>query len=855
MDEFGDRAELTGTLISLEFGLGGRIQQLWASDPTLPEEGDEFQFVLGPVSFGEEFSEDYFPGTIMVGARQNAGEPWILSRNMDAELIEEEESLSNAAFIYDLPLLPEIEARGHFYEIREPIPQIVWDVTLRNRGRSKIEIGEVAFPFALNNLYEGFPRSDKGIRTLYNDRVYVHKFIGGAASYLFAQRLNSESPGLLIYPGDDTSWEFYNDVPASLNTPYRWQGIPVIYAHSKAAVEREGWGGWSTEHTSLVLSAGESRTFQTRFAPADRDKYDNLHQTLAICGRPAIKLLPGAVAPVDVGIAVEVGGATPTRFEPSKEAEMETDADDEGGFCFLRPRQPGPVTLRFEDTKGRQSYAHLQFVEPIETLIRKRADWIVGHQVHDAPETAFHRSILLANIRNSRRLSDSDHYAGPFAVESGLSDALFLAEKNSIYPDKSQIRVLDCYISEYLRDDIQNPGDLTVGTAFADSRSVALNYARPHAYALVFNLYHSMYRVASVYGETTLPPKEYLKLSVGTALAMFRHGLSGHYKAAGLPGYARIFELIRDAGQEELEDTARLVDYVSMRAQDLLRRDYPYAGETIWDTTGFEEVFESARFLNDEEQMERAMRCGYAARSLSPAWWWYGSDVRYLDDPDGLPHPAISDKGELCLGYTTPENSMMFFNTLDSDYNQIPEAYMRLAFGGMLGVWALVRPDGAASMGYCPDPASKQHGLLPLTGDIGFALFHYLRGAGAYVLPSRSYGVFTFGCHFEVDEKSYHVRPWDGIGRKVVLRQVGAEFETTFGRIRELRLDLRKRWATVEIDSPADKPIKSFLRVRGMWGSSFDVLGKNVKAMHGELTVPLSLPAKGSTRLEIKVIE
>jgi hypothetical protein len=855
MDEFVDRPELNGTLISMEFGLGGRIQQLWASDPSLPDEGDEFQFILGPVSFGEEFSEDYFPGTILIGARQNPGEPWMLSRNADAEVVDEEDSFGTASFLYELPLLPEIEAKGRFYEIREPIPQIAWDVTLTNKGRSQIEIGEVAFPFALNNLYEGFPKTDKGIRTLYNDRVYIHKFIGGAASYLFAQRLNSESPGLLVFPGDETSWEFFTHVPASLNTPYRWQGIPVVYIHSRAAVEREGWGGWATEHTSLILKPGDSKTFQTRFVPAERDRFDNVHQTLAICGQPAIKLLPGAVAPAEVGIAVEVGGATPTHFEPSRAAEMETDSDEEGGFCFIRPKEAGPVTLNFEDTKGRRSYTHLMFIEPIDVLIKKRAEWIVANQVHDEPETAFHRSILLANIRNTKRVTEADQYAGPFAVESGLSDALFLAEKNTIFPDKGQIDILDCFIREFLRDDIQNPGDLTVGTAFADTRSVALNYARPHAYALVFNLYHSMYRVATIYGETALTARQYLKLAAGTALAMFKHGLSGYARGTGLPGYARVLEVLHDAEEQGLEEAQSLAAYITMRAEDLLKRDFPYSGESIWDTSGFEEVFAAARYMNEEEHLDRTLKCAYAARSLSPSWWWYGSDVRYLDDPDGLPHPAIVDKGELCLGYTTPENSMMFFGTLDRDYSQIPEAYMRLAFGGMLGVWALVRSDGAASMAYCPDPASKQHGMLPLTGDIGFALFHYLRGAGAYVLPSRSYGVFTFGCHFEIDDTAYRVRPWDGVGRRVILRQVGAEFDTTFGRMREITLDLRKRWATVDIESQADKQISCILRVRGMWGNTFDVSGKSVEAIDGELSVAIAIPPMGTTHVDIKVVE
>ena len=44
MDDFSiDRQELTGALISMEFGTGGRIQQLWASDPSAPDDSEEFQ--------------------------------------------------------------------------------------------------------------------------------------------------------------------------------------------------------------------------------------------------------------------------------------------------------------------------------------------------------------------------------------------------------------------------------------------------------------------------------------------------------------------------------------------------------------------------------------------------------------------------------------------------------------------------------------------------------------------------------------------------------------------------------------------------------------------------------------------
>ena len=92
MDPFDDaKPEFSGTLITMEFGQAGRISQLWASDPTLPEEGEDFQFVLPPVQFGEEDASDYTPGTILIGVRSSPDEPWIVSRNQGARVLKEDE--------------------------------------------------------------------------------------------------------------------------------------------------------------------------------------------------------------------------------------------------------------------------------------------------------------------------------------------------------------------------------------------------------------------------------------------------------------------------------------------------------------------------------------------------------------------------------------------------------------------------------------------------------------------------------------------------------------------------------------------------------------------------------------------
>ena len=292
----------------------------------------------------------------------------------------------------------------------------------------------------------------------------------------------------------------------------------MVYAHSRAAVEREGWTDWYNGHTSFILEPGDARTFQTRFAPADRDRYDAIYQVLAVCGNPAMRLLPAAVAPVDVGVAVEVAGATPTRFFLSRDGELETDSDEEGGFCFVRPKESGYTRLSFEDNRGRLSHAHFLFTEPIGDLIKRRAEWTAHHQLHEAPGSAFHDAILVTNFRTGEQMANPEDYSGPFAIQGGLSDALFLAEKNTIYPDISQIQILDRLIDGFVRDDLQNPADDSVGSSFADAYSVALNFGLQSVYPLVFNLYHSMFRVASSYGGTRKEPAEYLKLAYRTAM-------------------------------------------------------------------------------------------------------------------------------------------------------------------------------------------------------------------------------------------------------------------------------------------------------------------------------------------------
>jgi hypothetical protein len=162
-------------------------------------------------------------------------------------------------------------------------------------------------------------------------------------------------------------------------------------------------------------------------------------------------------------------------------------------------------------------------------------------------------------------------------------------------------------------------------------------------------------------------------------------------------------------------------------------------------------------------------------------------------------------------------------------------------------------------MGFCPDAASKQFGISALTGDVGLSLFAYLRNVASYVLPTRTAGVITFGCHFEMDAQDgreiFTIRPWDGVGKRIVVRQIGFDVRASFGVIRELRFDTRKRWAKIRVQNEADRAMETQIAVRGLWGGKVEFEGKEALVEDGVAIVSKRMEPGAVEEIELKVIE
>lgn len=849
--------ELTTDLLAMEFVEGGRIAQLWVSDPDLPEDREEFQFCLGPLKFGEETSADYLPGTILIGARTHPSEPWLFARNEFAEVLDEYEFESPAAFEYDFPVIPELRVTGIYRERQGKVPYIEWELTIYNRSNKTVEIGELAFPFAFNNFYEGFSSTNSDLEKLWQSRVAIHQAIGLNSSWIFAQRLIGTGPGLVVFPIGRTAWELFHHLPATLRTPFHWEGIPIVYVHSIAAIEREGWPQWSNDHSSVKIDPGQSQIYKIGFAPVSTGGHDRLTRTLMACGKSGFRLLPAAVSPANIGIGIEFVTHEPVHFDvsPTETVQVNADQDESGGYAWISSQFPTETKVTCFSQSELKSIFHLKLIDRIDNLIKKRATYIATKQFFNRQGHSLDGAVLVVNRKTAQPIVDVRDPMGSGSYEGGLTDAWFLAEKNTLYPDIEQIELLDHYIEDFLLVRLQNPSDMTVGFIMTSEDGVGFDFGRPYHYPHLINLYEAMYRIARYVGKTKEPPLWYLRQSYLTAIAMFEQTRQNQLQTTGIAGFRRIHDLMHDLWSEEMVDEYEILsELVQSRNEILLNKNFPFSGETVYDTAGFEDVYCAAKDESDWEMCERVMRCTFALKGLSNSWWWYGSDKRFWDGIESAPYRTFGDKGETCLHYPTLTNALVFFETLDRDYHRLPEAYLRMAFGAMLGPWALVHEDGSASMCFCPDLASAHYGYNDYTGDVGCSLAHYLRCVSAYVLPGREVGFYTFGCTYEFERGVHIVKPWDGVGRRIILRQINATFEINFGCIKLLKLDEKKRWFELKVENPHSEPVPIVIDVTGLWGRNIAIEGGVFSSQNGKWKIPCELKPSTTTDIRAEII-
>lgn len=835
MDEFDfgfEPAELQTSAITINFGPTCRITNLWVSDGGSAYSA-ELQFTTGAIVMGDETTDEYLPGTILLGARTDPDEPWIVSRNSSATVNAGENRVDTT---YDFPLLPDFDVKGAWYENPDLPGVINWDITIKNRSRKSVEIGELGFPMALLNTLDGFPLNDDGMNSLLTERMVLQTHIGGAGSYLAARRVCGDAPGLLVFPGKDSPWEFTHSAPLSLRVSPGWPGVPIVYVHSRATIDREDWGDWLYGHSSIVLEPKEEKTYQICFAPVQGRHGFELALALNEYKVPAFRLTQGAVVPVNTNTYVEVCGTRPTSISSDAEdADVESESDEHGGIFALSKRSPGEARISVEDMEGRESWAHFLFTPPISDLIQARASYICAHQV--GTEGQYQHGILPGD--NSLNAPVEQPFDQPWGIASSLADATFLAEKNIIFLDPEQVQVLDQYVESFLLKYFHKPGQNTFSAILpSHTRSVAFDASRAQLYVYAARFYQALSRLAK-HTKLTRSTEEYVALSDGLIDGMLRYADREGFFSTPLLG------------------ASTLTGHPAWKA---LRKDFlnqyrlPFWVGRHFSLNTLEEVAALAEESNAISAIGSVDQLLLTNKSTAPVWWSFGSEPRSSVDYES--HPVLADYGPIFPSSASITTCHTLLSWLDRDYTRLDEPALRIAFGGLMAPWAMVRADGAASMGFCPDHGSSQRGLSAYSGELGWALAEYTRLATVWVLPSADRGFITFGGNVETYNRNevptLRITPWDGVGRKIVVRHMNIVVEVEGAKIDTLEFSADLKWLSLSLDNTNEILRRTAtIKIEGMWGTEFTASEGELSSSAG--TIMLKLPLEGARLREIEV--
>jgi hypothetical protein len=672
-----------------------------------------------------------------------------------------------------------------------------WTITLANGGDRSVEIGDLAVPF--NFAERAGARGD-----IYTKKLLRHSLVAGHGSWVYWQRSNAVGPFLVMTPSGQTKFEYY-DSSSGAFTPY-------VHAYAASAAAKAAGGHWRLPVSNLTLAAkgtaGTAVTYTFRFqwakdVAAVRDvlyrerKFDT---TIA----------PGMVVPIDLpaqislrsrndtlSIAAEHPGAT--RIDP---------VPRERGVYAVRFSRPGEnmLTIRY----GNHEWSTLEFfvTEPLETVIRKRAAFLVSHHQHTDPSKWYLGVYSDWDEKNEVRRSPEDRdglsaWLTDSNDDAGNARPAFIASKNVFFPEQKEIESLELYISKYLWGGMQMtdrekypyaiygiPNFKANRTNADEGRNGRAHVWRIYDYPHIVLLYYRMYQIAKFYPDRVkyLDAPRYLERAYRTAIAYWTVPMAiekWSADAVGTMNEAFIPELI-DALETEgrREWAADLRGHWEGKVERFINRTPNlYGSEFAFDSTGFESTGAFARYANTHEMTmitpEAAetftafqLSLNMADRGwLETTYYQMGSDYRgnlsyllsYMSQMGGW---SILDYG-------------LYFATDPTDY-------LRLGYASSLSSWALVNSgtkesghgywfpspnnDGAAGGGFMPEPLGRAWIGKQMTRgawyysaeeDVGYCAA--IRTHATVVTRDPALGELAFGGLLTREGRTVKVIPRDGL--------------------------------------------------------------------------------------------
>jgi hypothetical protein len=606
-----------------------------------------------------------------------------------------------------------------------------WTIALTNRAGRPIEIGDLALPLPFAERVP--PRAD-----IYTRKLLRHALVAGHGSWVYWERSNAEGPFLVLTPEDAAKFEYFDSAESTFT--------PFVHAKAASATARAAGGSWRLPVSALRLERrGDAVSYRFTFRWA-RDAA-GVREILYANGKFDTRVVPGMVVPSDLEARVAL--RTRNRIIAIVAAHPADTAIDTtrsaSGIYAIRFSRLGENMLTVKYGGGRWTTLEFFVTEPLDTVIRKRAAFLVSHQQHSDPSKWYYgafgdwdqKNEALRNPEDrdglSTWLTDADD-------DAGNARPAFVASKNVYFPEQTEIDGLERYIQHYLWGGMQMTDRERYPYAIYGIPNWKANRESPDAgrngqahvwriydYPHIVLLYYRMYQIAKFYPSRVkyLGASGYLERAYRTAVAYWTVPLEVERWSADAVGtmneaiIPEVIDALESEGRTEWARTLRgywegKVDRFVNRTPNL------YGSEFAFDSTGFESTGAFARYALQhpiasvsreaaQAFMDRQLRLNMADRGwLETTYYQLGSDYR------GNLTYLLSYMSQMG-GWSILDYALHFASD--------PAEYLRLGYASLLSSWALVNSgnvagetgywypsannDGAAGGGFMPEALGR----------------------------------------------------------------------------------------------------------------------------------------------------
>jgi len=456
-----------------------------------------------------------------------------------------------------------------------------------------------------------------------------HQFVSGYGSFFFFVRASGAPPFLLVTVNLGTKLEYA--------TGNRRRGAQV-YIHSSLTGGKETRGTWRQEHTSLELtpqgSPGSRASYGFRFQFAR--SYEELRELIYQEGLFDIRVVPGMTVPENLTARValhtkaDIESIQPEFPEQTKVTSLGEPLPDYHVY-EVAFRKLGENMLTINHDGSRKTYLEFFVTEPMDTLIKKRAAFIVEKQQIKDPskwwDGVYGPYDMKAKV--TRTIEDPDIFVGRMVYvltcdDPGLCKAPYIASKNVIYPNQKEIESLEYYLENFVWGGLQRTNDErpypygVYGTpewytnrdperrrAYTELNLDKEHVWRSYDYPHVVMLYFHMYQIARMYPEMSkyLDAAGYLQRAWKTAKAFYTYPYEifpSYYETYkwGLYNELVALDLIEVLEHEGFPDQAQwLRDEWEKKTKYFVYDDpYPFRSEYAFDRTAFESSYALAKY-------------------------------------------------------------------------------------------------------------------------------------------------------------------------------------------------------------------------------------------------------------------